>query len=113
MKLIKNIKNSPHGAINPSFFIIVAVFLVIMLLPLGLSKVFPIFQLLIMGYFSLVVFMFVRNILGNSILTYVVSALLIYILVIKLMYLFATFYMLYLIGSMFLSGLIIFGLQKH
>ena len=65
------------------------------------------------GYFCLIIFTFVRGVLGSGILTYIVSGLLIYIFVIKMWWLFAPAYMLYLIGSMMLSGIIIFGLQKH
>ena len=107
-----NKKANIRGFLNTNFLIIILVFAIIMLLPIMFSVSFPIIKLLIMGYFALLIFVFVRNILGASILTYVVSGLLIYILVVKFWYLFAPAYMLYLIGSMFLSGLIIFGLQK-
>ncbi len=101
-----------RGFLNTNFLTIILVFVLIMLLPIVFSVSFPIIKLIIMAYFALLIFIFVRNILGNSILTYVISGLLIYILVVKFWYLFAPAYMLYLIGSMFLSGLIIFGLQK-
>ena len=107
-----NKKVTKKGFLNSNFLIIILVFAIIMLLPILFSVSFPIIKLIIMAYFALLIFVFVRNILGASILTYVVSGLLIYILVVKFWYLFAPAYMLYLIGSMFLSGLIIFGLQK-
>ena len=95
------------------FGLMILVFLIIMLLPIVLSWVFPIFDVLIKFYLALVVFMFVRAILGAGVLTYVVAGILIYIFVIKLFALFAAGYMLYLIASLMLSGIIIFGLQKH
>ena len=98
--------------LNPGFLIIIAVFLVIMIIPLLLAGFSNTIRLIMMAYFALLIFMFVRNILGNSLLTYIISGILIYILVVKFWFLFAPAYMLYLIGSMFLSGLIIFGLQK-
>ena len=91
---------------------LILVFGIILLLPIFFSVSFPLIKLLLMGYFSLLIFVFVRGVLGDSILTYIISGLLIYIAVIKFWYLLAPFYMLYLIGSMFLSGIIIFGLQK-
>ena len=95
------------------FGLMILVFLIIMILPLVLAWVFPIFDILLKFYLALVVFMFVRAILGGGVLTYVVAGILIYIFVIKLFPLFAAGYMLYLIASLMLSGIIIFGLQKH
>lgn len=95
------------------FALMILVFLIIMLLPIVLSWIFPIFDVLIKFYLALVVFMFVRAILGAGVLSYVVAGILIYIFVIKLFPLFAAGYMLYLIASLMLSGIIIFGLQKH
>lgn len=93
--------------------IMILVFIVIMILPLILSGLFPIFDILIKFYFILIIFFFVRGILGSGMLTYVISGVLIYIFVIKLFPIFAVGYMLYLIASLMLSGIIIFGLQKH
>jgi len=56
---------------------------------------------------------FVRNILGTGLLSYIVSGVIIYIFVIRFYYLAVPVYMLYVISSMALSGIIIFGLQKH
>ncbi len=93
--------------------LITLVFLIIMLAPLILGKFFPLLKVMIMFYLALIIFLFVRRILGTGILSYLVSGILIYIFVIKFYYLAVPVYMLYLIGSMMLSGIIIFGLQKH
>jgi len=92
---------------------LIIVFLVIMLLPLILSSIFPVFDLLIKFYFALIIFLFVRTILGSGLVTYVLSFVLIYIFVVRLFPLFSAGYMLYLVASLMLSGIIIFGLQRH
>jgi hypothetical protein len=94
--------------------LMIAVFAVIMLLPLLLAEVFEEFKWLLIAYFCIIIYMFVKRILGSGLVTYVVSGILIYIFVFQLFHLFTSLYMLYLIVGVFgLSGIIIFGLQKH
>lgn len=95
------------------FILIILIFLFIMLLPLILSTFFPLLGVLMQFYFAVIIFFFVRAVLGGGALTYVVSGILIYVFVIRLFPFFAAGYMLYLIASLMLSGIIIFGLQKH
>ena len=95
------------------FALMIIVFLVIMLLPLVLGRIFPFFELILKVYLALVIFLFVRNIMGSSVVSYLISGLLIYIFLIRLYFLAVPVYMLYIISSMMLSGIIIFGLQKH
>lgn len=92
---------------------IILVFLAIMLVPLFLGWAIPELGLIIKVFLAFVIFNFVKNIMGNGLITYVVAGILIYIFIIKLYWLFAPGYMLYLIAAFMLSGLIIFGLQKH
>lgn len=93
--------------------LMILVFLLIMFVPLILGWVFPIFGLIIKAYLAITIFLFVRNFLGTGLVSYVVAGILIYIFIIRLWVLFVPGYMLYLIVSMMLSGIIIFGLQKH
>ena len=94
--------------------LMIAVFAVIMLLPLLLAEISEEFKWLLIAYFCIIIYMFVKRILGSGIVTYIVSAILIYIFVFHLFPLFVVGYMLYLIVGVFgLSGIIIFGLQKH
>lgn len=112
------------GAFNfESMIPITAVFLFIMFLPFIITFilwiVFPnypygdIFQLIFKAFLAISIFMFVRNFTGDGVVTYVIAGILIWIFLFKLYIIFTMGYMLYLIVSMMLSGIIIFGLQKH
>jgi hypothetical protein len=83
----------------------------LMILPLILGTIFPEIGWLIQLYLALTIYLFVKNILGDGIPTWVISLILIYILVIRLYPLFAAGYVLYLVASLGLSGIIFFGLQ--
>ncbi|NYZ80127.1 hypothetical protein H0N95_02650 [Candidatus Micrarchaeota archaeon] len=93
--------------------LMIIVFLLIMFVPILLGWAFPLFGLIFKAYLAITIFLFVRNFLGTGVVSYVVAGVLIYIFIIKLWVLFASSYMLFLIVSMMLSGIIIFGLQKH
>jgi hypothetical protein len=94
----------------PPMIILLLIFLFIMMLPLLLAWIFPEFGWLLKVYFSIIIFSFVRRILGGGIMTYIVSGILIYIFVFQLFWLFTPVYMLYLIVGMGLSGILVFGL---
>ena len=89
--------------------ILLLIFLFIMMLPLLLSWIFPQFEWMLKVYFSIIIFSFVRRILGGGIMTYIVTGILIYIFVFQLFWLFTPMYMLYLIVGLGLSGILIFG----
>ena len=92
----------------------IAVFAVILLLPLLMAEVFEELKWLMIAYFCIMIYLFVKRILGSGIVTYIVSGVLIYIFVFELWPFFVVGYMLYLVVGVFgLSGIIIFGLQKH
>jgi hypothetical protein len=92
--------------------LLVGIFLVIMIIPFFLGEFFPMFKWLMMAFFCLMIYTFVKGILGGGLITYVVSAILIYIFVYQLLYIFAAAYMLYLIVGLGLSGIIVFGLPS-
>lgn len=96
----------------PPMILLLIIFLVIMALPIVFAYLIPTFKWLMIAYFCIVVFMFVRRILGSGILTYIISGILIYIFVIQMWQAFAALYMLYLVVSFGLSGIIIFGLPS-
>ncbi|MFH0986951.1 MAG: hypothetical protein V1911_02770 [Candidatus Micrarchaeota archaeon] len=101
------------GAFNTSFLVILGVFAFIILLPTLLSSADARIAMIVKFFLMVEVFIFVRMITGGGLLTYVISAILIYILIFRFYELFASVHMLYLIAAMGLSGIIIFGLQKH
>ena len=90
--------------------LLLAMFLGIMLLPIILGGISDTFKWLIIAYFCITIYLFVKRILNGGLVTYVVSAVLIYIFVFRLYYLFTMLYMLYLIVGFGLSGILIFGL---
>ena len=94
----------------PPMILLLLVFVVIMIIPLVLAELFDTFKWLLIAYFCITVFLFVKRILGGGIITYIVSGILIYIFVIRLFYLFVPLYMLYLVVSLGLSGIIVFGM---
>jgi hypothetical protein len=96
----------------PVMVVIVLVFLFLMILPIIFAKLIPTFQWLLIAYFCIVVFLFVRRILGSGLLTYIISGLLIYIFVIRMWELFTALYMFYLLVNLGLSGIIIFGMPS-
>ena len=96
----------------PPMIALLAVFLFLMVLPIILIWVFPTFEWILKVYFSIMVYFFVRRILGSGLLTYVVAGILIYIFVFQLFYLFTMGYVLYLIVGLGLSGIIVFGLPS-
>ncbi len=94
------------------FVFIIAAFLVLLVIPPLVMYVFPAANLLMRLFLALMIFMTVRGFLGNSPLTIIISALLIYLLVIRHAYftasLFVFFYV--LLAFQFLS-VIIWGLS--
>ncbi len=96
----------------PPMILLVVIFLVIMALPILLAYLIPTFKWILIAYFCIIVFMFVRRILGSGLVTYILSGILIYIFVIQMWQAFAALYMLYLVVSFGLSGIIIFGLPS-
>jgi len=94
----------------PPMILLLFILLFVMLLPLLLAKIFPEFDWILKAYFSIIIFSFVRRILGGGIMTYIVSGILIYIFVFQLFWLFTPAYMLFLIVGLGLSGIIVFGL---
>ena len=96
-----------------TFTIIIIVFLIIMTLPLFLSEFIPVFRYLLAGYLALVIWVFVRNMLGPGMVSNIMSGILVYIFIVQFWALFVSAYMLFLIAGFMLSGIIIFGLQKH
>jgi len=94
----------------PPMILLLFILLFVMLLPLFLAKIFPEFDWILKAYFSIIIFSFVRRILGGGIMTYIVSGILIYIFVFQLFWLFTPAYMLFLIVGLGLSGIIVFGL---
>jgi uncharacterized membrane protein len=92
--------------------LLLLIFLVIMIVPLILGELFPVFKWILMLYFCVTIFMFVKGVLGGGILTFIVSGILIYIFVIQMYTFFVAGYMLYLVASLGLSGIIIFGLPR-
>ncbi len=99
------------GILNPYVIALLVVFGGLMLLPIVLAEFFPIIKIILVGFFCIGIYSFVRNMIGPGILSYVIAGILIYILVIRLWYLYASVYMVYLIASLGLSGIIMFGLQ--
>lgn len=95
----------------PPILMIALVFIFLMALPIILGTLNPTFKWIMIAYFCMVVFLFVRRILGGGILTFVISGILIYIFVIQMWQAFAAVYMLYLLVNFMLSGILIFGLQ--
>jgi len=100
-------------ALPKSFMIIIVVFAAVMVLPLFLAEFFPIFKWAMLGFFCISIYIFVRNIIGPGLLSWAMSGVLIYILVVKLWQYFVMGWMLYALGIFGLTGIIIFGLQKH
>ena len=100
-------------ALPKTMVIIIIAFAIIMVAPLFLAEFFPIFKYVMLGFFCISIYTFVRNILGPGFLAYIISGVLIYILVIRLWQYFAMGWMLYALGIFGLTGIIIFGLQKH
>jgi hypothetical protein len=96
----------------PPMILLVIVFVFLMLLPIIFSEFFPAFKWLMMAYFCIMIYLFVKRILGSGIVTLVVSGILIYIFVYQLLYIFAAAYILYLIVGLGLSGIIVFGLPS-
>ena len=94
----------------PPMILLLIVFGVILLIPLVLAQFSDTFKWLLVAYFCITVFLFVKRILGGGIISYIVSGILIYIFVIRLFYLFVPLYMLYLVVSLGLSGIIVFGM---
>lgn len=92
--------------------LLLIVFGVILLIPLVLAEISDTFKWLLIAYFCITVFLFVKRILGPGILTYIVAGILIYIFVIRLFTLFTVMYTLYLIVSLGLSGILVFGLPS-
>ena len=99
--------------LSKTMVVIIVAFVIIMILPLFLAEMFPIFKYTMLAFFCISIYTFVRNILGPGLLTYIISGVLIYILVIRLWQYFAMGWMLYALGIFGLTGIIIFGLQKH
>lgn len=96
---------------TPFILVLIVIFGIIMIAPLVIGKFFPVVDLLIKGYFALIIIMFVRNILGGGVLGYGIGLVLVYIFVIKVYPLFAAGYMLYLVVALGLSSIIFFGFQ--
>lgn len=96
----------------PPMVLLLIIFGVILLIPLVLVQLSSTFKWLLIAYFCITVFLFVKRILGPGILTYIVSGILIYIFVIRLFELFTVMYTLYLIVSLGLSGILVFGLPS-
>jgi len=92
--------------------LLVVIFLFLMILPIFFSFLSPTFKWLMIAYFCIMVYLFVKRILGGGMISYIVSGVLIYIFVIQLWWLFAAAYMLYLIAGLGLSGIIVFGLPS-
>jgi hypothetical protein len=96
----------------PPMILLLIIFGVILLIPLVLAELSDTFKWLLVAYFCITVFLFVKRILGPGILTYIVAGILIYIFVIRLFYLFTVLYTLYLVVSLGLSGILVFGLPS-
>lgn len=101
-----------RGFWTTAMILFVIIFVFLMLMPILFAELFPIVKLLMLGYFCLIIFTFVRGIMGAGALTYLISGILIYIFVWKLWPLFAAGYMLFLIMAFGLSGIIVFGLPR-
>jgi len=92
--------------------ILLIVFLVIMLIPIVLAQFSETFRWILIAYFCITIYFFVRRFIGSGLLTYVITGILIYIFVVRLFYLFTAMYMIYLVASLGLSGILIFGLPR-
>jgi len=71
----------------------------------------PILKLLFQFYMIVVIFGFVRAIMGTGALAYVITGILAYIFVIRLFTMVTGVWLTFLIMSFGLSGMIVFGLQ--
>jgi hypothetical protein len=96
---------------TPFVILLIVIFGIIMIAPLVVGKFFPVVELLIKGYFALIIIMFVRNILGGGVLGYGIGLVLVYIFVVRVYPIFAAGYMLYLVMAFGLSSVIFFGFQ--
>ena len=93
--------------------LVILIFAVIIGGILLLGVAVPEIGLLFQVFLAFVIFSFVSRMLGQGLLTYIISAILIYILVIRFYYLFAAGYIFYLIVATSIGSIILFGLQKH
>ncbi|RLG21833.1 hypothetical protein DRN74_00180 [Candidatus Micrarchaeota archaeon] len=91
--------------------IIALIFLVIIGLGVALIVKIPILNIMFRFYMLIIIYTFVRRIVGTGILAYVITAILAYIFVWKLWVMAAGVYLSYIIFSFGISGIIIFGLE--
>jgi len=77
----------------------------------GMILTIPIFRVLFQFYIVITIFSFIRSVLGQGTITYVLTALLAYIFAFRLLPLTTGVWGIYIIGAYMLSGLIVFGLQ--
>ena len=91
--------------------IIAAIFLFIIGGGVALIIKIPIINIMFRFYMIIVIFSFVRRILGDGMASYAVTGVLAYIFVWRLWVLAAGVYITYIIMSFMLGGIIIFGLE--
>jgi hypothetical protein len=97
----------------PMMVMLIVVFLILMILPIIAWQFFPIIEILLKAYFCLIIFMFVRNILGGGVLSYAIAAVLIYVFIIKLGTLFTMGYMIYMLMGFGLTGILMFIMPRQ
>lgn len=98
------------GFLSYTMLILIAIFGVLLLLPMIATELFPILKYLLMGYFAISIFLFVRGIIGNPVISFVIMAALFYIFIIRMWAFFTAGYMFYLLISFGLTGIIIFSI---
>lgn len=99
-----------QGFLTPAMMMLFIVFGILMLLPFVASFIMPWFKYIMMGFFCILIYTFVRGIIGPGAMTWVISLVLIYIFVWKFWWLFAPAYMIYMIVGFGLASVIIFAL---
>lgn len=98
------------GNILVTIGLILAAFVGIALLPPLIMKMFPLADLLFRIVMVFLIFSIVRGYLGEGIMTWVISGVLIYFLVIKYAYFTASVYVLQILLGVGFASVIIFGL---
>jgi len=94
--------------------IILAAFVVVALIPPVIMAVFPIADIIMRIILAIIIFATVRGYIGNSVISLIISAALVYFLVIKWAYFTASAYILlyFLMGFSFLS-VIVWGIGMN
>ncbi len=93
------------------FIILALIFIVIIGGMAAAILTVPIFRILFQFYILVIIYSFVRMVIGTRITTYIITGILFYIFGIRLLPVTAGVWSTYIIMAYMLSGMIIFGLQ--